>query len=138
MSSFKHLRTVHSVVYSTLCEAAKALGLLVNDTQYHAALSEAAVFKSAFEMRLMFAIILVHSPPARPQILFNNHLKDLSNDVPRKLFARYGLTSPTAEQIRGYTFWLLRQTLAEMHTSFYHVGVRPSNSATATLHIVAA
>ena len=75
VTSFENLRTIDSIVYSTYREAANAMGLLVNNFQYNAALTEAAVFKSGFQLRLLFAIILVHSPPADPTSLLEKNLK---------------------------------------------------------------
>jgi hypothetical protein len=73
IQSWSDLRTVEGHKHGTCCEAADALGLLVNDKQYDEALSEGASFKTGHQLRLVFAIILVYSPPAGPWALFKSH-----------------------------------------------------------------
>ncbi|WAQ90540.1 hypothetical protein PtA15_12A530 [Puccinia triticina] len=75
------------------------MGLLVNDNQYNAALAEAALFKTGWGLQLLFAIILVYSPPPFPQKLFKDHFKNLGDDVVLKLATLYGATNPTKEEI---------------------------------------
>jgi hypothetical protein len=122
-TSFKDLRTIDTRLYATFREAADAMGLLLNDNHYDEALREASRFKTGFELRLMFALILVYSPPANPGALLSNHIAALGDDVVYLLQNRFDRSDSSADEIEGYTLWLLREHLTEMGKTLHSVGL---------------
>ncbi|PLW53762.1 hypothetical protein PCANC_04447 [Puccinia coronata f. sp. avenae] len=133
VKSFVDLRTVDGVEFETFREAADDLGLLVNDKQHDLALEEAALFKTGYELRLLFAIILVHSPPAAPPVLLHKHFKNLSDDINFKLQNTYGVRYPTKEQTEALTYQLLQIHVKEMGKSLDQVGLSPPPHVHTTL-----
>ncbi|KAI7938897.1 hypothetical protein MJO28_014476 [Puccinia striiformis f. sp. tritici] len=57
--------------------------LLVDDALYKSTLSEAAAARSGYQLAQLFAITCVHSPPADPQTLFDDHYLDFTDDATR-------------------------------------------------------
>ncbi|KAI7951330.1 hypothetical protein MJO28_007014 [Puccinia striiformis f. sp. tritici] len=112
--SFEHLRTVGGVMLPDFRAAADESGLLLNDKQYDQALTEGAVFKTGFQLRLMFCIILVHSPPAAPHKLFQDHWRNLGDDVGHILEERHNLPNANEDQKRAFTLYLVDQVLRTM------------------------
>ncbi|OAV94892.1 hypothetical protein PTTG_26862 [Puccinia triticina 1-1 BBBD Race 1] len=110
--------SVNGCVCQTFREAADMMGLLVNDKQYDSAMVEAAAFKTGYQLRLMFCIILVHSPPAGPLLLFNRHCHNLSNDLKYNLIWDYQVDNASEEQIKAFTLYHFEQMLTS-------IGVRP-------------
>ena len=64
--SFKDLRTVDGVTYSTFHEAAFAMGLVEDDKEWDLAMEEAENVASASQMRSLFVITLTHGVPMNP------------------------------------------------------------------------
>lgn len=107
-TSFVALRTVHGKIFSTFKEARDHLGLLQSDQEYHQCLEEAATFKSAHALRILFITILVHSSPADPHRLFDQHKSELFDDCRQKLQASpFNLPSPTNDDINDLGLSLL-------------------------------
>ncbi|KAI7933900.1 hypothetical protein MJO28_017414 [Puccinia striiformis f. sp. tritici] len=82
--------------------------------QYDEALIDGAQFKTGQQLRLMFAIILVHSPPAAPVKLFEDHWRNLGNDVPHLLASKYNLLNVSNGQVKAFTLHLVDQILHSM------------------------
>ncbi|CAG8540210.1 12608_t:CDS:2 [Dentiscutata heterogama] len=61
--SFDHLKTVNNITYPTFKDACIALGLLEDDNEWKQRLEEAAIMRSGAQLRLLFAVILIHSSP---------------------------------------------------------------------------
>ncbi|KAI7963676.1 hypothetical protein MJO29_004103 [Puccinia striiformis f. sp. tritici] len=109
--SFKDLRTVGGMIMPDFRAAADELGLLLNNKQYDQALAEGAAFKTGFQLHLMFCIILVHSPPAAPPKLFEDHWRNLGDDVGYLLAENHNLRGASDDQQRAFTLYLVDQVL---------------------------
>ena len=70
--SFAHLRAVEGNLCSSFHEACLRLGLLEDDNQYHLAMQEAAVSKSATSLRSLFAVILAWCKPSNPLDIYEH------------------------------------------------------------------
>ena len=80
-TSFEHLRTVGNIIYDTFREAAYALGLLGDDSEWLDCLEEAAFVSRPKELRHLFATILCNCCPADPLQLWNRFADELSEDM---------------------------------------------------------
>jgi hypothetical protein len=122
--SWIDLRSAHGIVYPDFRAAAEGLGLLLNDAQYNEALKEGERFKTGFQLRLMFAIILVYSPPAAPMTLFHGHWRNLGDDLAYVLRTSYGIFNATTMQLKAFTLYQIGQILSSMGTSLEEVSLR--------------
>ena len=66
-TSFKDLRTYNGVTVDTFREAALIRNLLQDDNSQEICLQEASHFKMPYEMRRLFATLLVYSCPNNPK-----------------------------------------------------------------------
>ena len=80
-SSFDDLKTVEGHVCGSFKEACIRLGLLQDDTEWDACLSEASCMRMGQQLRLLFATILIFCQPAAPEVLWNNHKTALCEDI---------------------------------------------------------
>jgi hypothetical protein len=62
--SFEDLRTIDGVVHPTFKDAAIAAGYLENDNEWEHCLTEASRFQIPYQLRQLFATILVYSLPS--------------------------------------------------------------------------
>jgi hypothetical protein len=124
IQSWSDLKSANGICYNTCREAADALGLLVNDSQYHQALTEGSKFKTGFQLRLMFAIILVYSPPAGPMGLLQGHWRELGDDLSYALVMKNSLQCPTPEQVMALTLNSIGKILNSMGSNLNDVGLR--------------
>jgi len=79
--SFEHLRTVNEIVYTTFKNACQALGLLQDDLEWDQCLKEASMIQSGHQLRHLFATILIHCNPTRPEQLWMRYKQNLSDDI---------------------------------------------------------
>ncbi|KAI7937743.1 hypothetical protein MJO29_015058, partial [Puccinia striiformis f. sp. tritici] len=100
--SFEDLRTVDGNVCSTFREAADTLGLPMNDRQY-----DGAQFKTGRQLRLMFAII--SQPTCCTCEKFEDHWRNLGNNVPHLLASKYNLLNVSDGQVKAFTLHLVDQ-----------------------------
>ena len=80
-TSYESLRTVDGVVCATFRDACARMGLLQDDAEWDAALDEASAYQMARQLRLFFAIILLHCSPGKPEVLWENHKDALTEDI---------------------------------------------------------
>uniref|UniRef100_UPI00358FC200 uncharacterized protein n=1 Tax=Myxine glutinosa TaxID=7769 RepID=UPI00358FC200 len=79
-TSFEDLRTVNEQVCARYREACFRRGLLEDDTQWNATLSEASVCQRARSLRNLFAILLKTCELANPPALWLKYRDDLAED----------------------------------------------------------
>ena len=79
--SFAGLRTHEGRVYATFKEAAQAHGLLEYDNEWDARLREAASWSNGRGLRQLFATILLHNEPARPDLLWQKYREAMTYDI---------------------------------------------------------
>ncbi|GAN11433.1 ATP-dependent helicase RRM3-like [Mucor ambiguus] len=84
-TSFEDMRTVNGVVYPTYQAAARALGLLASDNEWHNCLEEAALTQSAISLHKLFCIILSFCAPSNPYELWQTFKISLSEDYAYQL-----------------------------------------------------
>lgn len=82
-TSYEDLLTVDGHTYSSFHDAAMAAGYLDNDNEWELCMTEASQFKMPYELRQLFATILVFSLPNHIQTLWLHFKKALSEDYQR-------------------------------------------------------
>ena len=83
-TSFEDLRTYEGVTYGTFKEAAAARGLLADDAEWDATLTEAALYAFPHQMRSTFAMILENETVADAGALWQAHKAALCEDYKRE------------------------------------------------------
>ena len=81
--SFEDLRKHDSVIHPTFLEAARARGLIEDDNEWEACLTEISQFAFASSIRNTFTYILIFSCPANAVSLFERFKDNLSEDYLR-------------------------------------------------------
>ncbi|CAF1448674.1 unnamed protein product [Rotaria sp. Silwood1] len=77
-TSFEALRTVNIQICATFREACQLHGLLEDDQQWDATMSEAAAAQSPARLRNLFAIILAVCGPSNPKQLWESYKESLT------------------------------------------------------------
>ncbi|GBC01418.1 hypothetical protein RclHR1_04190002 [Rhizophagus clarus] len=80
-SSFDDLKTVEGHICGSFKEACIHLGLLQDDAEWDACLSEASCVRMGQQLRLLFVIILIFCQPVALEVLWNNHKTALCKDI---------------------------------------------------------
>nr|GEU97923.1 DNA helicase [Tanacetum cinerariifolium] len=83
--SFREIRTVNGIVFSTNRVACEALGLIGGDQEWVIALQEASLHASPDQLRKLFVQILTFCDVSDPKQLWQKFWKDMSHDIPRRL-----------------------------------------------------
>jgi len=83
-TSFEALRTVNGRICATFREACQLSGLLEDDNQWDATMSEAAKVQSPARLRNLFVILLITCAPSNPGQLWESYKESLAEDVLRK------------------------------------------------------
>ena len=79
--SFDDIKTVNGILHPTFKAACGALGLLDDDNEWHAALTEASTWATAKKLRNMYCTILMFSEVTNPLALWEFHWKSLTDDL---------------------------------------------------------
>ncbi|CAF4338104.1 unnamed protein product, partial [Rotaria magnacalcarata] len=82
-TSFEALRTVNCRICATFREACQLHGLLEDDQQWDATVSEAAAAQSPARLRNLFALILAVCGPSSPKQLWESYKESLTEDILR-------------------------------------------------------
>ncbi|KAG4226430.1 hypothetical protein PC116_g25160 [Phytophthora cactorum] len=77
-TSFENLRTVDGVTYDSYCEAALHAGYLEDDSEWVACMTEASQFRMPYQLRQLFATIIVYSQVVEVSALWERFYDDLS------------------------------------------------------------
>ncbi|XP_010496603.1 PREDICTED: uncharacterized protein LOC104773656, partial [Camelina sativa] len=80
----KDLKTVDGVVYNSYRDAVFALGLLDDDKEYINGIKEANFWCSAKYVRRLFVIMLLSASLSKPEIVWEESWKILSEDIERE------------------------------------------------------
>ncbi|GMF63411.1 unnamed protein product [Phytophthora fragariaefolia] len=83
-TSFENLRTVDGVVHPTFQAAAMHSGFLENDQEWIACMSEASAFRMPYQLRQLFATLLVYSQVSDVRGLWNQFYDELARDFAYK------------------------------------------------------
>lgn len=79
-TSFQSLRTYEGVVYNTFKEACIARGYLESDDEWISCLADAAVSGTGFQVRQLFATILIFGSVQNVGDLYNMYFNTMSED----------------------------------------------------------
>ena len=79
--SFEALRTVNGRICATFREACQLRGLLEDDAQWDATMSEAATVQSPERLRDLFVVLLITCGPSNPEKLWESHKKSMTEDI---------------------------------------------------------
>ncbi|KAG2797813.1 hypothetical protein PC112_g21619 [Phytophthora cactorum] len=77
-TSFKNLRTVDGVTYDSYRKAALHAGYLEDDSEWVACMTEASQFRMSYQLRQLFATIIVYSQVVEVGALWERFYDDLS------------------------------------------------------------
>ncbi|KIH53237.1 hypothetical protein ANCDUO_16641 [Ancylostoma duodenale] len=77
VTSFENMRTVNGTVYRTFMEAAKESGLNVDSNEWDSCLAVAVSTEMPFEIRRLFAQIVMHCNPSDPLGLWNKYKDEM-------------------------------------------------------------
>ena len=77
---YDDLKTVNEQTYPSYKDACKALNLLIDDTEWNSALTEAANFQMPSQLRSLFATICIHCEPTDPSQLWETHKDAMIED----------------------------------------------------------
>ncbi|KAG2781314.1 hypothetical protein PC129_g21445 [Phytophthora cactorum] len=80
-TSFENLRTVDGVTYDSYREAALHAGYLEDDSEWVACTTEASQFRMPYQLRQLFATIIVYSQVVEVGALWERFYDDLSLDL---------------------------------------------------------
>jgi hypothetical protein len=92
-TSYEHLRTVDGTTHDTFKDACIAMGLLVDDNEWHQALEEADDWASGRQLCDMFPSMLMFCEVVNPRQLWDAHWESLSDDI--EAMTRYKRDDPT-------------------------------------------
>jgi hypothetical protein len=105
-TSFEDVRTVNGVLYNTFKDACGRRGLLDDDFEWDAALSEAGYAASGSQQRQMFVFIIINCAPKDPVALWDKHWETLTDDTPAYFERKLGMEvwSETQRKSLGLEF----------------------------------
>ena len=83
-TSFEALRTINDQICRTFREACLLHGLLEDDLQWDATMSEAATAQSPARLRNLFVLILTTCGPSDPKQLWESYKESLTEDILRE------------------------------------------------------
>lgn len=98
-SSFKQLRTVNNITYSTFKETCCALGYAKDDNESKQCLQEAVLFSNSNQMRKLFVLILLNCCPTNPRQLWELFKDHMSEDILQQFRLKYN--NPTLERFNA-------------------------------------
>lgn len=103
--SYTDLRTVENVTYATFREACDAMGLLIDDNEWHEAFRENERTAFPSQLREMFVHIIVNCNVSDVLKLWNEHWPAMSDDVLRiqRRITKIPTLSLSEEDLRNYT-----------------------------------
>lgn len=107
--SFEDIRTVEGVAYHTFQLAAKALGLLEDDSEWFRAMEDAVGFQIPRQLRHLFAIILSCCPVSGVKKLWDDNVFAMSEPHQRQLGADVEPARVTFLTLRDINKLLLTQ-----------------------------
>jgi ATP-dependent DNA helicase PIF1 len=114
-TSFEALRTVNGRVCSTFREACQVRGLLEDDAQWDATMSEAAVAQSPARLRNLLVILLITCGPSNPGQLWESYKESLTEDILLQARRRnVGMTLDYTPDMFNQTLIILEDKALEM------------------------
>src|SRR5277367_4662471 len=75
-----------------------------SDDEWHHTIEEAAAFQTGSQLRWLFVRILLNCHPADPLKLWDDHHLHLSDDCSHLLTTKYGIETPSNDQMESPNF----------------------------------
>ncbi|XP_019186531.1 PREDICTED: uncharacterized protein LOC109181233 [Ipomoea nil] len=128
--SFKDIRTVNGVEYSTFRDACYAHGLLDDDKEYVDAINEASYWSTAHSLRKLFVVLLTSSSIIRPENVWNQvweHLCEDAQHQQRRLLKQQDLVL-TVEEKKNFGLLELEHLLGQQNKSLNDFPPMPTPS----------
>ncbi|XP_044588723.1 ATP-dependent DNA helicase PIF1-like [Cotesia glomerata] len=88
--SFEDLRTINGILCDTFTSACLTAGLIEDDQEWRRTLNEAIVWMMPRQLRCLFVRMLIHCQPLRPEELWNEFKKSMSEDYNRRFGVEEG------------------------------------------------
>ena len=82
--TYEELRTVNGTLHETYQNAARAMGLLNDDSEWTKCMQEAVLLKMPGQLRKLFAYLLICCTVSEPRILWDTYRPELIHDFIRK------------------------------------------------------
>ncbi|KAG2858926.1 hypothetical protein PC113_g9368 [Phytophthora cactorum] len=117
-TSFENLRTVDGVTYNSYREAALHVGYLENDSEWVACMTEASQFRMPYQLRQLFATIIVYSQVVEVGALWERFYDDLSLDFGYKYHSLEG--NAKEEMVKFHTLKSLNDLLLANGSAVAH------------------
>ncbi len=112
-TSYEHLWTMDGKKHNTFKDACIAMGLFVNDNEWHQALEEAGVQASGRQLRDMFTSMLMFCEVTNLRQLWDAYWESLNNDI--KAMTRCEHVNPTItlseDALKDYALYEIDQVL---------------------------
>ncbi|KAG3051965.1 hypothetical protein PI124_g24236 [Phytophthora idaei] len=108
-TSFENLRTVDGVTYDSYREAALHAGYLEDDSEWVACMTEVSQFRMPYQLRQLFATIIVYSQVVEVGALWERFYDDLSLDFGYKYRSLEG--NAKEEMVKFHTLKSLNDLL---------------------------
>jgi len=83
--SFDDLKIIDGTKYATFGEACMTLGLVADNSEWDDTLNEASTWATGAQLRSMFCSLLMYNEVGQPELLWDKHWKDFSDDLERRL-----------------------------------------------------
>ncbi|KAI3821177.1 hypothetical protein L1987_08736 [Smallanthus sonchifolius] len=117
--SFEEILTVNGHKCSTFRDACYKLGLLDDDTEYIEAIEEASHSGSGYFLRSLFATMLLSGSLSRPDFVWQNTWKFLSDGIlyKQQLLLKYPGLSLTDDRIQNLTLFEIEKLLLRNSSS---------------------
>ncbi|KAG3152527.1 hypothetical protein PC128_g22757 [Phytophthora cactorum] len=117
-TSFENLRTVDGVTYDSYREAALHAGYLEDDSEWVACMTEASQFRMPYQLRQLFAAIIVYSQVVEVGALWEQFYDDLSLDFGYKYRSLEG--NAKEEMVKIHTLKSLNDLLLANGSAVVH------------------
>ncbi|KAG3076535.1 hypothetical protein PC121_g7705 [Phytophthora cactorum] len=122
-TSFENLRTVDGVTYDSYREAALHAGYLEDDSEWVACMTEASQFRMPYQLRQLFATIIVYSQVVEVGALWERFYDDLSLDFGYKYRSLEG--NAKEEMVKFHTLKNLNDLLFANESAVAHFEALP-------------
>jgi len=83
--SFDDLKTINGTKYATFLKACMTLGLVADNSEWDDALNDTSTWATGTQLRSIFCSLLMYNEMGEPELLWDKHWKDLSNDLEQGL-----------------------------------------------------
>ncbi|XP_073317222.1 uncharacterized protein [Primulina huaijiensis] len=128
-TSFKDLRTINDVTFTTFREAAQMLGLIESDNTAELCIEEAAAYLMPNALRQLFATVLVFCSPKNPLQLWLKYQDFLSEDFSQnKSLTPTIISRQVLDIVNNYLY-----SMGKKLDDFFHVNKDVSQSFDDTL-----